>query len=100
MRLVPVLALTLTLAAPVQAQEEPPPGSSLQGMLDDMMGAVNPWLGDLVEMLGDLTGWHAPEFLPNGDILIRRRQPDEPGGSTPERQDEDAPLAPGESLEL
>lgn len=99
MRLLPVLALTLTLAAPVQAQEEAP-GSSLQGMLDDMMGVVNPWLADLVDMLGDLAGWHAPEFLPNGDILIRRRLPDEPGGQEPEVQDDEAPLAPGESLEL
>lgn len=89
MRLAPILALTLALAAPARAQG---PETDLQGLLDGVLGVVNPWLSDLAEALGDLSGWHAPEVLPNGDILIRRRRP--------ELEDQEPPLAPGESLEL
>ncbi|MCB1390985.1 MAG: hypothetical protein KDK12_17860 [Rhodobacteraceae bacterium] len=95
MRLAAFLVLSLALAAPARAQETDPPGTTLHGLLDDMLGMVNPWLSDLAEMLGDLSGWHTPEVLPNGDILIRRRRPED----APEDQ-EDAPLEPGETLEL
>lgn len=30
---------------------------------------------DLVDWLGDLSAYEAPERLPNGDIIIRRREP-------------------------
>jgi hypothetical protein len=30
-------------------------------------------LQDLNGMIGDVSAYHAPEILPNGDILIRRR---------------------------
>ncbi|MFN4099123.1 MAG: hypothetical protein ACK4GT_05050 [Pararhodobacter sp.] len=91
--------LSLTAPAPVQAQEADT--GRLRGMFDDMLGAVNPWVSDLVEKLGDLSGWHAPEVLPNGDILIRRREE----GQEPEGMPEPAPDAgsgagSGEVLEL
>ena len=44
--------------------------------LDEFAGRADPVLRQLQEMLGDLSGWEAPEVLPNGDILIRRRRPD------------------------
>lgn len=90
-----ILALCLALLAqPALAQRDlGEPEGSLRGLLDEMIGAVNPYLAQLAEMLGDLSGWHAPEVLPNGDILIQRRQPDEPA---PETEDQ----APGEPLEL
>lgn len=38
-------------------------------------------LGPMIErfgvMLDDLPAYHAPEILPNGDILIRRKRPEE-----------------------
>ena len=74
-----VVTLVMILAAPAQAQQDCAPGSigcgALGGLLGDLMRQVDPWLADLAEMLGDLSGWHAPEVLDNGDILIRRRQP-------------------------
>ena len=70
------LILTIGLAAPAPAQDTP--GAQLRDLFDDMVGAVNPYLADLVEMLGDLSGWHAPVRLPNGDILIRRRHDEAP----------------------
>jgi len=42
-------------------------------LLDDLAARLNPYLRELGELLGDLSGWEAPQVLPNGDILIRRR---------------------------
>ena len=53
MRLAAFLVLSLALAAPARAQETDPPGTTLHGLLDDMLGMVNPWLSDLAEMLGE-----------------------------------------------
>ena len=47
--------------------------------LGDLAGDAGPLLRDLQDRLGavvdDLDAYEAPEFLPNGDILIRRREP-------------------------
>ena len=84
-----ILTLILGLSAPALAQGAPDdeaPGTRLRGLFDEMIGAVNPYLADLAEMLGDLSGWHAPELLPNGDILIRRREPQMPEDQLPEEE--------------
>lgn len=39
-------------------------------MLTDQMG---PAFADLLDQIDDITQYQAPEFLPNGDIIIRRR---------------------------
>lgn len=39
------------------------------------MDEMGPVLGQLVEMIGDIRNYHAPEMLPNGDIIIRRKSP-------------------------
>ncbi|GAB4269001.1 MAG: hypothetical protein Kow0013_20180 [Pararhodobacter sp.] len=99
MRWMMVASFLAVLAGPVAAQE-PCAGEEcprrLDGLLDDLLERVdplleqvNPWFSDLADMLGDLSGWHAPEVLPNGDILIRRRQ-SEP--SSPEDAPGDQPL--------
>lgn len=93
------LALCLALAAPAQAQEATPaPGSDLEqgfdllgegarllfrGLMAEMepaleeMGeqlkAMEPMLRSLAEMIGDIRHYEAPEKLPNGDIIIRRK---------------------------
>lgn len=43
----------------------------LRGLLEEM----EPALRDLQGALRDLDAYHAPEVLPNGDIIIRRKQP-------------------------
>lgn len=56
----------------------------LAPLLDGLGRRVDPFLRDLADLMGDLSGWEAPEVLPNGDILIRRRpappppRPDQP----------------------
>jgi hypothetical protein len=86
------IALMLTLT-PAVAQEadtekglsllEEGAGLLLRGLMDDMEPAMQdmaealaqaePMLRDLLGKMGDLTNYHAPEVLPNGDILIRRK---------------------------
>ena len=52
--------------------------------LRDFAREMGPALGELLEQVQDWSAYHPPEILPNGDIIIRRKQPeDEPesGGS-------------------
>lgn len=61
----------------------------LAPLLEGLGRRVDPFLRDLADLMGDLSGWEAPEVLPNGDILIRRR----PGPPPPRPQDQ-APEGP------
>lgn len=85
-------ALALCLALPAQAQDDPPPAEGLfsfmERMLRDFMteaepqlrelerglNALTPEMERLMERMRDATQYYPPEVLPNGDILIRRRQ--------------------------
>lgn len=52
----------------------------MEPALDDMKQALTdlePMVKDLGRMIGDVRNYEAPEKLPNGDILIRRK-PDAP----------------------
>lgn len=56
-------------------------------LLEGFGRRMEPYLRELAEMLGDLNRWEAPEILPNGDILIRRRPappPDQPPEPLPD----------------
>jgi hypothetical protein len=58
---------------------------------DGLGAAMKEWgpaLSDLVAKVGDLSAYHAPEVLPNGDILIRKKRP------------RDTPLVPGPDGEI
>lgn len=66
--------------------------------IDAAMQAMGPALSDLVAMIGDMRNYHAPEKLPNGDIILRRKtppapeaEPGAPGAPAPE---------PGEAIDL
>lgn len=41
---------------------------------------AEPMLRELARLMEDVRDYHAPEMLPNGDIIIRKRQPGEPPG--------------------
>jgi hypothetical protein len=112
MALMLIAALTWPVAG--QAQTECPsfaPGcerlprlldeltQELAPLLDSLTARLDPFMRALTDSLGDLSGWHAPEVLPNGDILIRRRlpppdAPDQP--SPPVPSDDDAAVEPFE----
>lgn len=59
-------------------------------LLRGLMGEIEPALRDLEGALDDLTAYHAPEVLPNGDIIIRRKVP----------LDVEPPLEKGDEIEL
>lgn len=92
------------LAAPIRAQDAPPP--TLMDKLDEMMQlfrdrvapkmeeglqAMEPELRDFMARMQGMMQYHAPEFLPNGDILIRRRAPDD---AVPDHLPDNAPSSP------
>ncbi len=52
----------------LMAEMEP----ALQEM-GEQLKAMEPMLRSLAEMIGDIRNYDAPEKLPNGDILIRRK---------------------------
>jgi len=85
------LALCLTLASPALAEPEDGPGLMdrgidlfLRGLMQEMepelqeMGealrAMEPQLRKLIDIAGDLKNYEAPERLPNGDIILRRKK--------------------------
>lgn len=50
----------------------------LQPSLDDMLELgeeIGPKFRELQSLMGQIDDYHAPEMLPNGDILIRRKSP-------------------------
>ena len=72
-------------------QEMEPAMEDLRGLADEMQPALRefvdemgPALADLLGKIDDLSAYHPPEMMPNGDIILRRKTPlepgDEPGG--------------------
>lgn len=106
----PILIAATLLAAPASAQDSTEPESEfgqgldlfnegarmmLEGlrrevepMLEDVRPFLEremvPFLQDLGAMMEDLSAYHPPERLPNGDILIRRRDDAPPLDALPE----------------
>ena len=95
------ILLALALATPAAAQEATPPDAGenspierglrlfMDGLMDEMEPALRD-LGDLAKdaaplmrelqdrpgsVVEDIDVYEAPEILPNGDILIRRKEP-------------------------
>lgn len=78
----------------------------LKPLLDEFAGGMEPRLRalatqlgplveELAEMIGDFTLYEAPERLPNGDILIPRRHPEELTPPPPSGLEPDAGGADG-----
>ena len=92
------LCLTASLAAaPLAAQENALPEGEMRegadlmqdgarrlfrGLLSEMEPHIRQ-MEDLARLLGDFDAYQAPEVLPNGDILIRRKPPGVPPGLQP-----------------
>ncbi len=80
-QIAPLGLCALLLVTPAQAQDSDlKDGMDLmsQGtrlLLRGLMGEIEPALRELEGALQDLNAYHAPEILPNGDILIRRKDP-------------------------
>lgn len=114
--LAPVLAASLVLglaipAAPADAhphdpsEPDAPLSERIEGIFRDLMESVEPTIDELRETLrvferiDSLEHYESPEILPNGDIVIRRREdapPYEPPQSPEEAPDaQPRDLGPG-----
>ena len=65
-------------------QEMEPALDDLQGLMDDLqpqfrnfVDQMGPALTDLLAQVEDFTAYHPPELLPNGDIILPRKTPEE-----------------------
>ncbi|WP_460274968.1 AAA+ family ATPase [Celeribacter sp. ULVN23_4] len=107
-----IALITMLMASPLAAEETPPSegsegwnmlreGSRL--LLEQLFEDMGPALEDLEGFVDDLNAYEAPEILPNGDILIRRKPdrpltpPQEPG---PEAMPPDAERSDDEAIDL
>lgn len=68
---------------------------SWQPQMREFVTQMGPALSELLDKVDDISRYHAPEMLPNGDIIIRRKAPaeDAPGEGL-------LPLKPGEDIEI
>lgn len=112
--------IALSLAAPLRADEAPeePPASSFAEMMERMLRgfmeeiepqmrefergfqALEPQVQRFLDEMRDMTQYHPPEMLPNGDILIRRRQADASEDAPPEPEPEAEPQPAPTPFEL
>ena len=56
----------------------------IEPALRDFAERMGPALADLMDKIDDLSAYHPPEVLPNGDIILRRKTPQEMKDETPE----------------
>ncbi|WP_135501883.1 hypothetical protein [Roseovarius aestuariivivens] len=62
---------------------------NMQPALRQFIDEMGPAFADLLQKIDDFSAYHPPEMLPNGDIIIRRK--------TPEEMDV---VPPGEDIEI
>ena len=85
-------------------KEMAPALDDMRDSLGQAMDEMGPALKDLGAMVGDMKNFEAPEQLPNGDILIRRKADAPPFVPAPKDAPNPAPLgtivAPEGSVDL
>ena len=72
--------LVAFLATPTWADSHEEQGRDLMGealklFMRGLMAEMEPAMEGMEGLLEDLSAYHPPEILPNGDIIIRRRTP-------------------------
>lgn len=77
-------AVIFCLLWPISAAAEEGSGRDLMAealrmFMQGFMAEMEPALEDLQGFVQDLNSYHPPEILPNGDIIIRRKTPEELG---------------------
>ncbi len=56
----------------------------MEPAIRDFADRMGPALAELIDRIGDLSAYHPPEILPNGDIILRRKTPQEMKDTAPE----------------
>lgn len=82
--------------------EDRPDANDLTQDLSGALRQMGPVLRDLATQVDDIRNYQAPERLPNGDILIRRREgaPPPPMGEDAPPDDDAAPLPPSDQPQI
>jgi hypothetical protein len=93
-RYAPLVAALMIAASPALAQDAPTPtppanpelsegaqklSEGMKLLLRGLLAEGEEGWANLLTWLDDLSQYEAPEQLPNGDIIIRRKTPVEPG---------------------
>lgn len=74
--------ILLACAVPVSAEENRGRdlmGEALRLFMQGFFEEMEPAIEDLQGFVDNLNAYHPPEVLPNGDIIIRRKTPEELG---------------------
>lgn len=109
-----LIAVSLALSAPARGQSELPteePSAAplldfFERMLRGFMTEIEPQMRDLergfealepeiqgfIDRMRGMAQYHPPQVLPNGDILIRRRQVDDPPPDSGQEGSDSAPF--------
>ena len=66
-------------------------------LLRGLMAEMEPKLRELERALDDLSAYHPPEILPNGDIILRRKVPLTPD---PDPEDDEVEAEDPDEIEL
>ena len=106
MKHVVALLIALSITSPAQAEGQTMDNllkqfedlsknaqSMLEGWVADIgpkLEELGPTLEEFADKIGDMSAYHPPEILDNGDIIIRRKIPTEPIPA-PEAEKEAAP---------
>ena len=94
-----ILILATSTAEAQEVEEEATPlARGIEQLLRDLFSEVEPALRDLRDQIDNLNNYEAPEMLPNGDIIIRRKTPLEPSPEPKAPEVEEA--EPGDPIEL
>lgn len=76
------ILIVLLVSPPALAEEDRGRdlmAEALRLFMQGFMAEMEPALEDLQGFVEDLNAYHPPEILPNGDIIIRRKTPEEMG---------------------
>ncbi|WP_116086739.1 hypothetical protein [Tropicimonas sp. IMCC34011] len=61
---------------------------------------MGPMLSELQDMIGDVSNYELPEKLPNGDIILRYKDPGEDGDAPEPGPEDEGTAGPGETIDL
>ncbi|MDQ2092878.1 hypothetical protein [Rhodalgimonas zhirmunskyi] len=73
-------------------------GEKIEPKLKVFLDEMGPALAELIGKIDDITAYQAPEMLPNGDIIIRRKIPRDPKSEAEKTPDDTNPA--GEEIDL
>lgn len=88
----PLPALADDPKPPFNFGDMAPLADSLRDLMEGLTQDILPLMEQLGDMMPDLNAYEAPEILPNGDILIRRKPKQPPAPDAPPEANSDGSI--------